>query len=373
MSARAGDHEEMSLFRESVRGFLSREFKPHIDEWRGAGIIDRSFFRAAGAQGMLCPTVPEQYGGVGGDLRYNVVVVEEVARCGVSPVAFQVHSDVCAHYLLRWGSAEQKARYLPAMVSGERIAAIAMTEPGAGSDLRGLAMSATRAGDGFVLNGSKTFISNGQNADLVIAVARSERGTSLFLVDADAPGFRRGRKLKKMGAHEQDTSELFFDDVRVPSEALLGSEGGGLVILMSELPTERLSLAVAAVAACELALDLTVKYTKERRAFSKALFEMQNTAFKLAELKAEIAMARAYVDACLQQYMAGKFTAVDGAQAKLVTTRLQCRVMDECLQLHGGYGFMDEYLISRLYADARVQRIYGGADEVLKLVISRSL
>jgi len=370
--------ESLVLFRDSVRRFLEAEFVPHLDAWRQARRIPMEFFRKAGAQGLLCPTVPAEYGGAECDYRYNAVVIEEVSACGVIPAGFGVHSDIVAHYLLHLGTPEQKARYLPAMVAGELLGAIAMTEPGSGSDLQAIQTTARRDGADYVLNGQKTFITNGQNADLVIVAAKTDqaagaRGISLFLVEAGTLGFARGRQLHKMGGHEQDTSELFFSDLRAPASALLGPEGGGFAAMMSELPTERLSVSIGAVAAAEKALAITIDYVKTREAFGKRLIEFQNTGFKLAELRAEVHAVRAYVNHCLARHLVGAFTAVDGAEAKLVTTKLQCRVVDECLQLHGGNGWMDEYLISRMYADARVQRIYGGTDEIMKLIISRSL
>lgn len=372
------DAETLSLLRSSVRRFLDQELVPHLDTWRRAGSIPRAFFRLAGEHGLLCASVPEEYGGAGGDFRHNVVINEEVVKSGILPVALQVHSDIVAHYLLNWGTQDQKQQWLPKMVSGEVLAAIAMTEPDAGSDLQAIRATAKPSGSGYVINGAKTFISNGQNSDLIIVVAKTDplargKGISLFLVEASRPGVRRGRKLEKMGGREQDTSELFFDDVEIPVSARLGAEGEGFRILMSELSRERLSIAISAVAASELALSITLDYVKTRKAFGKPLIEFQNTAFRLAELRAQIRMARSYVDACVDRLMGGEFTAIDGAEAKLVTTQLQCRVADECLQMHGGNGWMDEYLISRLYTDARVQRIYGGTDEILKLVISRSL
>lgn len=372
------DADTLSLLRSSVRRFLDREFVPNLSAWREAGSVPRAFFRLAGEHGLLCPSVPEEYGGAGGDFRHNVVINEEVVKSGVLPVAFQVHSDIVTHYLLNWGTQAQKEEWLPKMVSGDAVAAIAMTEPDAGSDLQSIRATARPSAEGYVINGAKTFISNGQNSDLIIVVAKTDplargRGISLFLVEATRAGVRRGRKLEKMGGREQDTSELFFDDVKVPVSARLGAEGEGFRILMSELPNERLSIAISAVAAAELALSITLDYVKTRKAFGKPLIELQDTAFRLAELRAQVRMARTYVDVCVDRLMRGEFTAVDGAEAKLVTTQLQCRVADECLQMHGGNGWMDEYLISRLYTDARVQRIYGGTDEILKLVISRSL
>lgn len=374
----AMEADELVLLRDSARRFFDAEFVPHLDAWRHGAGVPRGFFHLAGTNGLLCPSVPERYGGAGGDFRHNSVINEEMVKSGVMPAAIAVHSDIVANYILHWGTEEQKATLLPKMVSGEVLAAIAMTEPNAGSDLQGIRTRAVRCDGGYVIDGSKTFITNGQNSDLIVVVAKTDpsaraRGITLFLVDAQLQGVRRGRRLRKMGGHEQDTSELFFESVHVPQSARLGEEGGGFAILMQELPRERLSIAICAVAAAEFALTLTVDYAKNRSAFGKPLLEFQSTAFRLAELRAHVRMARAYVNDCLDRLMSGDLTAVDGAEAKLVTTQLQCRVVDECLQIHGGNGWMDEYLISRLYTDARAQRIYGGTDEVLKLVISRTL
>lgn len=372
------ESDELALLRASARRFLDAEFVPHLDEWRRGSGVPRSFFRLAGEQGLLCPSVPERYGGPGGDFRHNAVINGELVKSGVMPASISVHSDIVANYILRWGTEEQRLALLPRMVSGEVLAAIAMTEPGAGSDLQAIRTRAVRTEDGYTIDGSKTFITNGSSCDLIVAVTKTDpdakaRGITLLLVDAAQPGVRRGRRLRKMGGHEQDTAELFFESVRVPSTACLGQEGEGFRILMEELPRERLSIAISAVAAAEFALSLTIEYAKGRKAFGKPLLEFQNTAFKLAELRAQISMARAYVNVCVERLLGGHLTAVEAAEAKLVTTQLQCRVVDECLQLHGGNGWMDEYVISRLYTDARAQRIYGGSDEILKLVISRAL
>jgi acyl-CoA dehydrogenase len=372
------ESDELVLLRASVRRFLDAEFVPHLDAWRHGNGVPREFFRLAGENGLLCPSIPERYGGPGGDFRHNAVINEEWVKSGVMPASICVHSDIVAHYILRWGTEQQKSALLPKMVSGEILAAIAMTEPDAGSDLQAIRTRAARSDDDYVIDGSKTFITNGSNCDLIVVVAKTDpqaraRGITLFLIDAAQPVVRRGRRLRKMGGHEQDTAELFFENVHAASSARLGEEGGGFQILMHELPRERLSIAVSAVAAAELALALTIEYAKGRRAFGKPLLEFQNTAFKLAELRAQTSMARAYINVCVDRLLGGALSAVEAAEAKLVTTQLQCRVVDECLQLHGGNGWMDEYLISRLYTDARVQRIYGGSDEILKLVISRAL
>lgn len=370
--------EDLALLRDACRSFFDAELVPQLDRWRAAGAIPRAFLRRMGDLGLLCPSTPQSYGGAGGDYRYNAVVIEEAARSGITPAGLMIHSDIVANYILHWGSEAQKQALLPAMARGEIWAAIAMTEPHAGSDLKALSTSAARTSGGFVLNGQKTFITNGQSCDLVIVAAKTDaavgsRAISLFVVDTALPGFRRGRRLHKMGGAEQDTSELFFDDLRLPADALLGEEGQGFEILMRELPIERLSVAVSAVASSEKALALTIDYVKDRQAFGKALIEFQNTSFKLAELRAAVKAARALVESCVDRLVAGRLSAVDGAEVKLFTTRLQCRVMDECLQLHGGYGWMDEYLISRMYADARVQRIYAGSDEIMQLIIARDL
>lgn len=370
--------DTLDLFRDSVRRFLAAHYTPHLSEWRREAGVPRGFFASAGQQGLLCPSVPECYGGPGGDYRYNVVVTEEVARCTVTPASFIVHSDICTNYILRWGSEQQKRELLPAMACGDMWAAIAMTEPEAGSDLQSMRTTAVRVEGGYAISGRKTFITNGRNCDLIVVAAKTDpslgaRGISLFLVDAATPGFERGRRLEKMGGHEQDTAELFFDNVFVPQSRRLGEEGQGFAILMAELPTERLSLSISAVAAAETAFDLTVSYVKERQAFGRHLIEFQNTAFKLAELRAQMRMARSHVNHCIELLLQERLTAVAAAEAKLVTTALQCRVVDECLQLFGGYGWMDEYPISRMYTDARVQRIYGGTDEIMKLIISRDL
>jgi acyl-CoA dehydrogenase len=378
LAPQGGCGDELSIFRQSVARFVADEVTPYFDAWREAALTPRSFYAKAGDYGLLCPATPLAYGGAGADFRYNAVVIEEMTKSGMAPAGLCVHSDILPGYFLHAGTEAQKQRWLPALVSGEALGAIAMTEPGAGSDLQGIRMTARRDGDAYVLNGQKTFISNGQNCDMAVMVAKTDpqagsRGISLFIVDAKRPGFIRGRKLKKMGLHEQDTSELFCEDLRVPADCLLGEENGGFGVLMHELPTERLSVALGAVAAAETAFSLTLDYTKTRTAFGQPIISFQANAFRLAELRTQINVARIYVEDCLQRYLRGEFTAVDGAEAKLFTTGLQNRVVDECLQLFGGYGFMDEYPISRMYADARVQRIYGGSDEIMKLIIARAL
>ena len=369
---------EHELFRDSVRKFLEKEAVPFHAEWEKAGQIDRELWRKAGEQGFLCPTVAEEYGGVGVDFRYNAIVDEEVARLGLTGIGFGLHSDIVAPYIEHYGSEELKQKYLPQMISGDMVTAIAMTEPAAGSDLQGVKTSAVLDGDEYIINGSKTFITNGQQADLVIVVCKTDpaagaKGTSLLLVEADTPGFSKGSNLEKVGMKAQDTSELFFQDVRVPRANLLGKEGMGFAYLMQELPQERLSVGLNAVANAEAALEWTTTYVKERRAFGKPVAELQNTRFKLAEVATEISVARTFVDRCLELHIQGKLDVPTAAQVKYWSTDMQCKVLDECLQLHGGYGYMLEYPIARAWADARVQRIYAGTNEIMKEIISRAM
>lgn len=369
------EHEQ---FRESVRKFLETEAVPYHAQWEKEGQIDRQLWYKAAEQGFLAPTVPEAYGGVGVDFRYNTIIDEEVSRLGLTGIGFGLHSDIAVPYILHNGSEAQKQKYLPSCISGEIVTAIAMTEPGTGSDLQGVKTTAVLDGDEYVINGSKTFITNGQLADLVIVVCKTDpsagaKGISLILVEAGTPGFEKGSNLEKVGMKAQDTSELFFQDVRVPKENLLGEEGMGFVYLMQELPQERLSIAIMAMACAESILAQTVEYVNERKAFGKPIAAFQNTQFKLAELDAEITAQRVFVDRCLELHVQGKLDSVTASKAKLITTELQGRVVDECLQLHGGYGYMWEYPVARAFADARVQRIYGGTSEVMKLIIARSL
>ena len=370
---------DLEGFRDSVRKFLEAEAVPYHDQWEKDGQVSRDLWRKAGALGFLCPTMPEQYGGVGADFRYSTVVMEEISRMGLSGIGFSLHSDIVAPYILNYGTEEQKQKYIPKLVSGEMVGAIAMTEPGAGSDLQGVKTSAIKDGDDYILNGSKTFITNGQLADLVIVVAKTDpkegaKGTSLLLVEADTPGFSKGKNLEKVGMKAQDTSELFFQDVRVPQANLLGQrEGMGFVQLMQELPQERLLVGLTAMAACEAALAWTINYVKERKAFGKPVMAFQNTRFKLAELKADITAGRVFTDRCLELHLQKKLDVPTAAMLKQWTTDLQCRVMDECVQLHGGYGYMWEYPIARAWADSRVQRIYAGTNEIMKEIVARSL
>ena len=370
--------EEHEIFRDSVRKFLEHECAPHHERWEEQGNIDREVWNKAGAQGFLCPTVPEEYGGAGTDFLYNCVIDEEIAGAGLSGIGWGLHNDIVAPYLVNYGTEALKKKYLPRMATGEMVTAIAMSEPAAGSDLQGIKTTAVRDGDHYVINGSKTFITNGYLSDLVVVVAKTDpaagaKGTSLLLVEAGMPGFSKGRKLKKVGMKAQDTSELFFDNVRVPAENLLGEEGMGFIYLMQELPQERLSVAVNAIAATESALRITVDYVKERKAFGKPVAAFQNTQFKLAEMDAEITAMRVFIDRCIELHLQGKLDIPTAAKTKLLSTDLQCKVIDECVQLHGGYGYMWEYPIARAWADSRVQRIYAGTNEVMKIIISRAL
>jgi len=369
---------DLELFRDMVARFLEQEAVPYHEQWEEEGQVSRELWTKAGEQGFLSPTVPEAYGGVGADFRYNAIVNEEIARYGLSGIGWGLHSDIAVPYIIRLGNEEQKQKYLPGTVSGEIITAIAMSEPAAGSDLQGVKTNAVRDGDEWVINGSKTFITNGQMADLIIVVAKTDasagaKGISLFLVEANMAGFSRGKNLKKIGMKAQDTSELFFDNLRVPHSALLGEEGMGFVYLMQELPQERLSVAVNAIASADSILKQTIEYVKERKAFGKEIAAFQNTQFKLADAATEVATTQVFVDRCLELHVAGKLDAVAAAQAKLVGTEVQNRVIDECLQLHGGYGYMWEYPVARAWADARVQKIYAGTSEVMKLIIGRDL
>ncbi|MFZ1107956.1 MAG: acyl-CoA dehydrogenase family protein [Rhodomicrobium sp.] len=370
--------EEHEMYRDQVRRFVEREIVPHHAKWEKEQCVPRSVWLAAGEAGLLCPAIPDEHGGAGGDRLHSAVVMEELARAGASGPGFSLHSDIVAPYILAYGTDEQKKRYLPAMAKGEIISAIAMSEPGAGSDLQGVRTTAIARGNGYLLNGSKTFITNGQNADVVIVVAKTDpslgaKGITLFLVDAALPGFSKGRNLEKLGLHAQDTSELFFQDVALPGDARLGAEGQGFVLLMKELGWERLQIAIYGIAAAEAALQWTVDYARGRRVFGQTVFDFQTTKHKLAELKTEIQIGRVFVDRCIQQMMEGALDPSDAAMAKYWITDLQCKVMDQCLQIHGGYGYMMEYPIARAYADARVQRIYGGTNEIMKELIARTL
>lgn len=369
--------DDHNLFREQVRKFFDRELTPHLERWEKEGIVDRDFWTKCGAAGILCPTVPEAYGGLGLDFAYNAVIDEELAYAG-STAGITLHSDIVADYLIAYGSEEQKQRWLPRMISGETPTAIAMTEPDAGSDLQGIRTVAAKDGDDYVINGSKTYLTNGQHAELTIVVAKTDTtlgayGISLILVEADRNGYARGRNLDKIGLHSQDTSELFFDDVRVPKSNLLGEEGLGFAYLMNQLPQERLSIACSAQGAAQRAFDEALAFTKARKAFGRRVFEFQNTKFTLADMAAKLQVGWAHLDWAIRRHMAGELTAAEASAAKLWHTDLQWEVCDASLQLHGGAGYMNEYLIARLWRDARVTRIFGGTNEIMKEVVSRSL
>ncbi|GAA2779521.1 acyl-CoA dehydrogenase family protein [Nonomuraea dietziae] len=371
--------EEHLLFQETVREFMAREVLPHHAQWEKDGIVPREVWKKAGELGMFGFSVPEEYGGAGiTDFRYNAVIVEEIIRTGASGLGFSLHNDVMAPYLVDLTNDEQKQRWLPGFVSGELITAIAMTEPGAGSDLQGIRTTAVREGDHYVVNGQKTFITNGINADLVVLVAKTDpsagaRGTTLLVVERGMEGFGRGRNLDKIGMKAQDTAELFFENVRVPVANRLGEEDGqGFFQLMNNLPQERMSIAVAAVAAAEAVLEQTIEYCKTRQAFGRTIGSFQNTRFVLAELATETEIARHFVDKCVVALNAGQLSAVDAAKAKWWTTELQNKVIDRCLQLHGGYGYMMEYPVAKAWVDSRVQTIYGGTTEIMKEIIGRS-
>lgn len=371
--------EELEGFRDAVRRFVAGEVAPHQQRWREQQHVDRDLWHKGGAMGILCADIPEQYGGSGGSFAHQAIVFEELGYCGDMAFGIHVHAIV-AHYLLNQGTQAQKLKYLPKLASGEMVAAIAMSEPGAGSDLKGIRTSAVRTADGYKVNGSKTFISNGYLADLVVVVVKTDadagaRGVSLLLMETkDNPGFRVGRILEKVGQKGQDTCELFFDDAHVALDNVLGGvEGQGFAQLMTELPYERTILGVAGVAAIERALRLTIDHTRERRAFGQALIDMQNTRFVLAEIKTEATIARIFIDRCIAETIAGRMDTVTASMAKYWISDLQCKVIDQCVQLFGGYGYMLEYPIAQMYVDARVQRIYGGANEIMKEIIARSL
>ncbi|OKO72229.1 acyl-CoA dehydrogenase family protein [Bradyrhizobium sp. NAS96.2] len=372
--------EELDTFRDQFRKFLAKDLAPHAETWRAQKLVDRSAWRALGEMGALLPSVPEAYGGLGTSFAYDAAVLDDLeSTVPELTTGVSVHSAIVAHYILNYGSEEQKKRWLPKMASGEMVGAIAMTEPGTGSDLQSIKTTAKKQGNSYVINGQKTFITNGQAADLVIVVARTgapgAKGISLIVVEtAGAEGYRRGRNLDKIGLHASDTSELFFDNVTVPPENLLGNEeGNGFVQLMQQLPQERLSLAIGAVASMERAVKITAEYTKERTAFGKPLIEFQNTAFTLAERKTEAMIARVFVDWCVERLVAGDLDTVTASMAKWWCSQKQVETADECLQLHGGYGYMQEYPISRMFIDSRIQKIYGGTNEIMKVLIARSL
>ena len=372
--------EDLVLLEEQARRFLASELVPHIDKWTEDGIMERSAWNKLGQAGLLCAAMPEEYGGAGGTFAHETVINRAIAHAGLDSIGAPLHSGIVAPYILNYGTSEQKKKWLPKLATGELIGAIAMSEPGTGSDLQGVRTTAKKSGNGYVLNGSKTFITNGQHANLIIVVAKTDtgegaKGVSLMVVEADnAAGFRRGRKLRKLGLDSADTSELFFEDVQLPPENLLGAEEGqGFAQLMNDLPRERLIVAVHAQAMIERALALTLDYVKQRQAFGKKIIEFQNTQFVLAECKSEATIGRVFHDHCIERYLAGALDTVTASMAKYWLTDLQGKVIDRCLQLFGGYGYMEEFPISRMYRDARVMRIYAGTNEIMKVVIARSL
>ena len=371
------DHEQ---FRDAVRRFVDKELVPHLQQWEHEGIVPQSVWRLAGESGLLCCTVPEAYGGSGGDFGHSAVLIEELARANATAVGFTTHSEIVTPYIVAYGSEEQKQRWLPRMVSGELIGVIAMSEPGIGSDLRGMRTSARRVNDGdgddYIVNGQKTFITNGGNAGLMVTATKidpSDKKLTLICVEEDRPGFSKGRRLEKIGLKGQDTSELFFDNVRVPAANRLGAEGEGFKYLTHQLAWERTIIGIRAAASIEALLDETIAYTRERKVFGQSVFDFQNTKFKLAECKAQATMLRVFVDDCLAKAMRGELTAEVGAMCKLLGSEMQGKILDELLQLHGGYGFMSEYKVARAWVDARVARIYGGTSEIMKEIIARSL
>ncbi|SCW71982.1 Acyl-CoA dehydrogenase [Sphingobium faniae] len=378
--ARSFFRDEHEAFRASVRRFIEDEVLPHHEAWEEAQIVPRQVWRRAGELGLLCPNLPEEFGGMGVDWLFNVVVIEEMAKAGVTGPGsgFMVHSEMAAPYILTGGSDALKREWLPRMARGEAIGALAITEPGAGSDAKAIRARAVRDGDDYVINGQKTYISNGQNADLFIVACKTDpdagaRGVSLILVDANTPGVERGRNLKKIGLKAQDTSEIFFSDVRVPVANRLGTEGGGFAMMMTKLAQERLTQAVRSICVAEVSIEQTVSYTSERKAFGHSIADFQNTQFTLAQLSAETTALRVFTDWCIGRFLDGALTPVEAAKAKLLVTDLHCKVVDQCLQFFGGYGYMLEYPIARAYTDARITRIAGGAAEVMKQIIGRDL
>ncbi len=374
------DQEELTLYRDMARRAFEQEVAPHFEQWEEDHIVPRELWTTLGAAGLLCPDMPEEFGAAGTDPQVTFAVLEELSRMGFGGVAtgYSIHSNIVAPYINNFGTEEQKAQWLPRMVTGEAIGALAMTEPGAGSDVQGIRTNAVKDGDEWVLNGSKIFITNGMLADLVIVAAitdpgKGAKGTTLFLVDTSLPGFSRGQKIEKIGQHSSDTALLFFEDIRLPESAILGELNKGFVIMMTELPRERLGIAAQAVAAAEGALELTVNYVLERKAFGQTVASFQNTRFTLADVKTQIALNRALYEKCADQYSRGELTADDAAMLKYASTEMQCSTIDDCLQLFGGYGYTVEYPISRYYTDARIQRIYGGTSEIMKELVARTI
>ncbi|WP_072387201.1 acyl-CoA dehydrogenase family protein [Hyphomicrobium sp. CS1BSMeth3] len=370
--------EEHEMFRATVKDFIEREIAPHHDKWEKDGIVPRELWRKAGEAGLLLTGIPEEYGGAGANFLMSAILIEEMSKGLYSGPGFRLHSDIVAPYILHYGSEEQKRSLLPRMARGEIVTAIAMTEPGTGSDLQGIRTTAVRQGNELIVNGQKTYITNGQLADVIIVAAKTDpgegaKGISLVIVEADRPGFARGRNLEKIGNKAQDTSELFFDNVRVPPSNVLGAEGKGFSHLMQELPQERLIVGLAAVAIMEAALEWTLAYTRDRKAFGRPIADFQNSRFKLAEVATEVQVARVFVDKCLELHIAGQLDVPTAAMQKWWLTEVEGRVLDICLQLHGGAGFMWEYPIARAFADARVHRIFAGTTEIMKEIVARSL
>jgi acyl-CoA dehydrogenase len=369
------DHD---TFRDTVRRFIAEHVVPHHAEWEKAGQVPRSLWLKAGELGLLCCNVPEEYGGMGGDFLHSTILIEEMARVGATGPTFYLHSDIVAPYLVDFGTEAQKKKWLPKMATGEVVVALGMSEPSGGSDVQAMRTQAIRDGDEYVINGQKVFITNGHSADLLLLACKTDpkargKGVSLMLVETHREGFKRGRKLEKIGCKAQDTSELFFADVRVPADNLLSSEGSGFVMLMTQLAQERLIQGIRAVSSCEAALEWTIAYVSERNMFGQTLSDFQNTRFKLAGLHAEVMAQRVFVDRCIELHLMAKLDAVDSASCKLITTELQGRVMDECLQFFGGWGYMWEYPIARAYADARMSRVGGGAAEVMRQIIANAI
>ncbi len=371
-------NEDHEAFRDMVQRFIAKEIAPYHAAWEDTGVVPRALWQKAGAAGMLCCTVPERYGGIGADYLFDVVVFEEMARSGFSGPGFMIHCDLVATYIASFGSEAQKNQWLPKMVAGEAIGSLAMTEPHAGSDLKAIRTKAVRQGDDFIISGQKVFISNGQLCDVIVLATKTDsaagaKGVTLFLLDTSLPGFRRGKNLHKLGMKAQDTSEMFFDDIRVPAAAMLGEEGKGFELMMTKLAQERLAQAIRSATVAETVIDYTVDYTSQRKAFGGTIGDFQNTQFKMAELKTEAVVGRQFVDKCIAQFMRGELDAVDAAMAKMWLSNMHCKVVDECLQLFGGWGYMWEYPIARAYADARIVKIAGGSIEVMKHIIGRQL
>jgi acyl-CoA dehydrogenase len=371
-------NEDHEAFRDMVRRFIDKEIAPHHAQWEEDGVVPRDLWLKAGAAGMLCCTVPEEYGGIGADYLFDVVVFEEMARSGFTGPGFLIHCDLVSTYVKSFGTEAQKLHWLPKMVTGQAIGSLGMTEPHAGSDLKNIRTKATRDGDDFIISGQKVFISNGQLCDVIVLATKTDsaagsKGTTLFLVDTSLPGFRRGKNLQKLGLRAQDTSELFFDDVRVPASAMLGEEGEGFKLMMTKLAQERLAQAIRSATVAETVIEYTTDYVANRKAFGQTIGDFQNTQFKLAEMKTDAVVGRQFVDKCIETFMANELDAIDAAMAKMWLSNMHCRVVDECLQLFGGWGYMWEYPIARAYADARIVKIAGGSIEIMKHIIGRDM